>query len=157
MAQLAAAREETAEYAEAARDLRLKVRGHVERLLAHSQYCDEGRTSWVCRRCDLLTRIEVSFGFAFPTTPPNGESALKQRDEALAERDKAEQLALKGVGAFERAAKLEAALRSVIAKGHNDDCLFCGFKDYQARTALGEPPKQPDPAALAETAPEEPK
>ena len=34
---------------------------------------------------------------------------------------------------------LRRALERVLSLGHNDDCLFCGFKDNQARIALALP------------------
>lgn len=35
---------------------------------------------------------------------------------------------------------LREALEKIVAIGHNDDCLFCGFKDKQAIAALADPP-----------------
>lgn len=42
--------------------------------------------------------------------------------------------------ALARAEAAEAKLRRVIDLGHNDECLFCGFKDRVA--ALAEPERQ---------------
>lgn len=39
---------------------------------------------------------------------------------------------------------LRQGLRKVVGAGHNDDCLFCGFKDRAAGDALNaEPMQQP--------------
>lgn len=112
-AQLAAAREETAEYAE-------KVRLFFETAVLY-----EG--SWHFEEHCLGELRDLA------ANPPNGESALK------------------------RAAKLEAALRTIERSGHGLD----GYesveeeRDYWVGVALRQ--RDQARAALAETAPEEPK
>ena len=36
-----------------------------------------------------------------------------------------------------RVKNLEKHLQGIIACGHNEDCLFCGFKDKKAAEGLG--------------------
>ncbi len=139
---LAAAREETAKYAEAAQGLRNVAR------FVRAEYSERG---W-----DAVTRF-----LELAANPPNGESALRQL--AVAKADLVDMTARMRTAAaiaedaLKRAAKLEAALQTIERSGHGLD----GYesveeeRDYWTGVALRQ--RDQARAALAETAPEEPK